>query len=143
MNCLGRCRWSLEGCNSDAATIQQFGCSRCMPASPQQQSRACREQVQIPAVVSQSCGAVSSNVGFPADKKVGYIRIATFNKKTGDLFMQQLNDLKQAGVNAFVLDIRNNGGGYFPAGVQVCAMHVTTAAALCISEAQTLNPCQL
>jgi carboxyl-terminal processing protease len=81
----------------------------------------CREQVQIPAVVSEKCGMVSSKVGFPEGKTVGYIKISTFNKKTGDLFTQQLNDLKQEGVDAFVLDIRNNGGGYFPAGVQACS----------------------
>ena len=101
-----------------------LACRRCMELM---QSRACREQVQIPAVLSERCGTVSSSVGFPADRKVGYIRISTFNKKTGDLFTQQLNDLKQAGVNAFVLDIRNNGGGYFAAGVQVRvgpALHV-------------------
>lgn len=62
---------------------------------------------------------VSSSVGLQAGRNVGYIRISTFNKKTGALFTQQLNDLKQAGVDAFVLDVRNNGGGYFPAGVQV------------------------
>jgi hypothetical protein len=70
--------------------------------------------------VSESCGTVSSSVGLKADRKVGYIRISTFNKKTAELFSQQLNDLRQAGADAFVLDIRNNGGGYFPAGVQVC-----------------------
>lgn len=79
--------------------------------------------------MSENCGIVSSSVGLPADKKVGYIRIATFNKKTADLFTQQLNELKQAGVNALVLDVRNNGGGYFPSGVQVCShaqmMHVS------------------
>lgn len=63
---------------------------------------------------------ISGSVGFPVGKEVGYIRISTFNKRTGELFTEQLNELKQAGVNAFVLDIRNNGGGYFPAGVQVC-----------------------
>lgn len=75
--------------------------------------------MQIQAVVSENCGMVSRSVGLPVPAQVGYIRISTFNKKTGELFTQQLKELKQAGANAFVLDVRNNGGGYFPAGVQV------------------------
>eukprot|EP00892_Ulva_mutabilis_P011902 jgi/Ulvmu1/9084/UM005_0179.1 len=78
-----------------------------------------REKVQIAAVSSSACGPVSAAVGAPAGADVGYIRISTFNRRTAELFEEQLQALRAGGVSAFVLDLRNNGGGYFPAGVQV------------------------
>lgn len=51
--------------------------------------------------------------------KLGYIRIATFSKQTVEKFEDALTTLKDAKVDRIVLDVRNNGGGLFPAGVQV------------------------
>lgn len=33
-----------------------------------------------------------------------------------------IGELKQKGAEAFVLDVRNNGGGLFPAGVEISKM---------------------
>ena len=84
----------------------------------------CREKVQVAAVSSQVCQSVSAKVGAPKAAKLGYIRIATFNKQTPALFKSQLSKLQDAGVGAILLDLRNNGGGSFPAGVQVAQMLV-------------------
>ena len=81
--------------------------------------RLYREKVEIAAVTSAACGPVSRAVGAPAGADVGYIRISTFNRRTVELFEEQLRALRAGGASAVVLDLRNNGGGYFPAGVQV------------------------
>lgn len=78
-----------------------------------------RERVQIAAVSSEVCGPVSRAVGAGSGAQVGVIRISTFNKQTAGLFLEQLDALQRRGVTDIVLDLRNNGGGYFPAGVQV------------------------
>jgi carboxyl-terminal processing protease len=71
------------------------------------------------AVSSELCGSPNAATGAATNANVAYIRISTFNKRTSDLFFSQLKKLKLEGANAYVLDLRNNGGGYFPAGVQV------------------------
>jgi carboxyl-terminal processing protease len=70
-------------------------------------------------VTAQTCPSVSPAVGAPKDATVGFLRVSAFNKQTPGLFKKQLAKLKDAGVGAIVLDLRNNGGGSFPAGVQV------------------------
>lgn len=86
---------------------------------PLSRAHGCRERVQVVAVRSQTCSSVSPTVGAAANRPVGVLRVATFNKQTVDLFTQQLRALNKAGVGAIILDLRNNGGGSFPAGVQV------------------------
>jgi C-terminal processing protease CtpA/Prc len=49
---------------------------------------------------------------------VGYVRLATFNSNTTAAAQEALYDLRKQGVAALVLDIRNNGGGLFPAGAR-------------------------
>lgn len=71
------------------------------------------------AVTAQQCQSASPSTGAPTDKPVGVLRVSTFNKQTADLFREELRKLKAAGVGSLVVDLRNNGGGSFPAGVQV------------------------
>lgn len=47
---------------------------------------------------------------------MGYVRLATFNSNTTAAAQEVLYDLQKQGVAGLVLDIRNNGGGLFPAG---------------------------
>lgn len=49
----------------------------------------------------------------------GYIRIGSFGATTYDEFMKAVNDLRAKGMNDFVLDLEDNGGGYLQAAVQV------------------------
>jgi carboxyl-terminal processing protease len=78
----------------------------------------------VVAITSQTCSQVSPSVGAPKGKPLGVLRISTFNKQTGALFLERLNDLQKAGVGSLVIDLRNNGGGSFQAGVQVRTTHV-------------------
>lgn len=47
---------------------------------------------------------------------MGYVRLATFNSNTTAAAQEAFYDLQKQGVAGLVLDIRNNGGGLFPAG---------------------------
>jgi carboxyl-terminal processing protease len=93
-------------------------CQTARPAT-EHGDRCFRERVQVAAVTTQTCNAVSSTVGAPPGAKLAFVRLSTFTKQTPALFVQQLRRLQSAGVGAIVLDLRNNGGGSFSAGVQV------------------------
>jgi len=54
--------------------------------------------------------------------KVGMIRLSTFNSFSAEGVRKAIGELKQKGAEAFVLDVRNNGGGLFPAGVEISKM---------------------
>ena len=55
----------------------------------------------------------------PEDRKVGYLRLTTFNNNSAKAVAEAVRDAKVAGAEALVLDLRNNGGGSFPQGVLI------------------------
>ena len=53
--------------------------------------------------------------------KIGYIRLVQFNEPTADELKSALDDLQKQGMQALVLDVRNNPGGLLNSAVDVCA----------------------
>jgi carboxyl-terminal processing protease len=51
--------------------------------------------------------------------KVGYVRIVQFNEPTAEEFGKALDSLQKAGMQALVLDLRNNPGGLLNSAVDV------------------------
>jgi carboxyl-terminal processing protease len=51
--------------------------------------------------------------------KVGYVRIVQFNEPTAEEFGKALDDLQNQGMQALVLDLRNNPGGLLNSAVDV------------------------
>ena len=51
--------------------------------------------------------------------KVGYVRIVQFNEPTAEEFGKVLDDLQKQGMQALVLDLRNNPGGLLNSAVDV------------------------
>jgi carboxyl-terminal processing protease len=51
--------------------------------------------------------------------KVGYVRIVQFNEPTAEEFSKTLDDLQKQGMQALVLDLRNNPGGLLNSAVDV------------------------
>ncbi len=51
--------------------------------------------------------------------KVGYVRIVQFNEPTADEFAKTLDNLQKEGMQALVLDLRNNPGGLLNSAVEV------------------------
>ena len=55
--------------------------------------------------------------------QVGYLRVASFSKQTTEKFMTALKQMTSSNnTAAIVLDFRNNGGGLFPAAVEIARM---------------------
>jgi carboxyl-terminal processing protease len=53
--------------------------------------------------------------------KIGYIRLIQFNEPTPDELGHALDDLQKQGMQALILDLRNNPGGLLNSAVDVCA----------------------
>jgi len=53
--------------------------------------------------------------------KIGYVRLIQFNEPTAEDLSKALDDLQKQGMQALVLDLRNNPGGLLNVAVDVCA----------------------
>jgi carboxyl-terminal processing protease len=53
--------------------------------------------------------------------KIGYIRLVQFNEPTADELSKALDELQKQGMQALVLDLRNNPGGLLNSAVDVCS----------------------
>lgn len=56
------------------------------------------------------------------EQQVGYVKIKSFNGSTADDVKAALENLNKQGAQEYVVDLRNNPGGYFPAGVEVAQL---------------------
>jgi carboxyl-terminal processing protease len=52
--------------------------------------------------------------------KIGYIRLIQFNEPTAEELSKALDDLQKQGMQALILDLRNNPGGLLNSAVDVC-----------------------
>ena len=53
--------------------------------------------------------------------KIGYIRLIQFNEPTAEELSKALDELQKEGMQALILDLRNNPGGLLNSAVDVCA----------------------
>jgi carboxyl-terminal processing protease len=58
--------------------------------------------IQVPSVLSRV---------LDEDSRIGYVRITTFTGRTPEEFREAVTALTDAGIQALVLDLRDNGGG--------------------------------
>ena len=56
--------------------------------------------------------------------KIGYVRITQFNEPTAAELGAKLDDLEARGMQALILDLRNNPGGILEGAVDVCGQFV-------------------
>ena len=52
--------------------------------------------------------------------KIGYARVTEFTQNTAKDLAEELDQLEKAGMQAFILDLRNNPGGLVTSAVDVC-----------------------
>ncbi|MBK8037648.1 MAG: hypothetical protein IPK22_11000 [Verrucomicrobiaceae bacterium] len=52
--------------------------------------------------------------------RIGYVRVSQFNSPTARELAKALDELEKQGMQAFVLDLRNNPGGLVDSAVQIC-----------------------
>ena len=77
------------------------------------------ERVEIK--VQSVKGARLLDEEFTGPFKIGYIRLIQFNEPTADELSKALDQLHKQGMQALILDLRNNPGGLLNSAVDVCA----------------------
>ncbi|GMN61472.1 hypothetical protein TIFTF001_030562 [Ficus carica] len=75
-----------------------------------------REKISFNPVKSRFCELRSSGKD---SSKIGYIKLTSFNQNASGAVKDAIDTLRKNGVNAFVLDLRDNSGGLFPEGVEI------------------------
>ncbi|MGV8119373.1 MAG: S41 family peptidase [Candidatus Xenobiia bacterium LiM19] len=60
------------------------------------------------------------------DNNVGYIKLRIFGENTSQEMKDALEDLEARGARGYILDLRNNGGGYVNAALAVCSNFLAT-----------------
>lgn len=83
-----------------------------------------RERLRQPTLRSKVCrpsdASDESAAPSPAEgPTVGYLKLRSFSDTSGLDVRETVKAMKREGVSRFVLDLRNNGGGSFDAGVSV------------------------
>lgn len=56
--------------------------------------------------------------------QVGYIRVRVFGEDTDKEFDQELSKMVKKGAKGLIVDLRNNGGGYVNAAIDICSHFV-------------------
>ncbi len=59
------------------------------------------------------------DVAYMLDKEIGYIKISAFGATTHQEFAEAIRNLKAEGMTKMILDLRQNGGGYLGAAVNI------------------------
>jgi carboxyl-terminal processing protease len=67
-------------------------------------------------------------------EKIGYIAVLTFGRDTPDQFAMALSRLESQGVRGYVLDLRNNGGGYVNSALDISAKFINNDPLLTVEE---------
>lgn len=59
-----------------------------------------------------------------AAPKVGYLQVQVFGGETGKEFEEEVEKVRAKGAEALIIDLRNNGGGYVNAAIEICSHFV-------------------
>ena len=77
------------------------------------------ERTEIKVQSVKGIKILDTDLGGPF--KIGYIRLIQFNEPTAEELGKALDELQKRGMQALVLDLRNNPGGLLNVAVDVCA----------------------
>src|SRR5246500_5141735 len=75
-----------------------------------------RAEIKIQSVK----GAALLDAELTGPFKIAYVRLVQFNEPTADELSKALDDLQKQGMQALILDLRNNPGGLLNSAVDVC-----------------------
>jgi carboxyl-terminal processing protease len=87
-----------------------------------------REIIEVKSVKAKSLG-----------DNIAYVRIASFQERTGRDLVKAIEQLAQNGMNAMVLDLRNNPGGLLNQAVQVTDLFLEKGQLIVYTEGRAKN----
>lgn len=91
------------------------------------------KEVKIVRVVRSNI-KLETVAGEIREKKIGYIRIGMFNENTASDFSKKYHELENLGMEALVLDLRDNPGGLLSESVKVAELMVPKGPIVSVTE---------
>lgn len=80
------------------------------------------EEMRTPIEVVRDQVTVSSlDVVYMIEPGIGYVKVRRFGINTADEFRQAILELKKQGAQKLILDLRDNGGGYFHIAIKMAS----------------------
>ena len=70
-------------------------------------------------VIRGSISVSSIDASIMLNKEVGFIKLNSFTMPAADEFIEAAQELKSRGMKKLIFDLRNNGGGYMNAAVEI------------------------
>jgi len=74
--------------------------------------------------------------------KIGYVRITQFNEPTASELSAKLDSLEKQGMQALIVDLRNNPGGLLNSAVDVCGQFVPPGTMVVSTEGRVSSQCR-
>ncbi|MBL1410625.1 S41 family peptidase [Sphingobacterium faecale] len=72
-------------------------------------------------VIRDQVNVSSIDVSYMVKPTIGYVRIRRFGLKTAEDFKTTIKELKKQGAQNLILDLRDNGGGYFHIAIRLAS----------------------
>jgi carboxyl-terminal processing protease len=66
--------------------------------------------------------------------RAAYISISSFGDETSDLFSEELKRMEGLGANSYIIDLRNNGGGYMSAAIDIAGHFIGSSPAIIVED---------
>ena len=73
---------------------------------------------------------------YNSDRRVGYVKVKQFTQNAAELVQTALTDLESQGARAYVLDLRDNPGGYLSQAVDLASLFMSSGT---VVEVQTVD----
>jgi carboxyl-terminal processing protease len=71
--------------------------------------------------------------------RIGYIRLIQFNEPTAEELSKALDELQKQGMQALILDLRNNPGGLLTSAVDVCGQFLPSKSKVVSTQGRTAS----
>ncbi|MDD3364543.1 MAG: S41 family peptidase, partial [Syntrophomonas sp.] len=78
-----------------------------------------RRSIEVPSVIDEI-----------KPFQIGYLRISSFGSETGQLFASSLEKLRRQNPSAYIVDLRDNGGGYVTAALDIAGYFISDEVAI-------------
>ncbi len=113
---------------------------RHMGESADQDVELTREVIRVSSVKGDYYKAgAKSEFMIDKDNKIGYVRLTQFGRRSSEELVEALEELKEAGMKAFVLDLRNNPGGLLTQAVEISDLFIESGV-IVSTEGQNSQP---
>jgi carboxyl-terminal processing protease len=119
---------AIDGVSTKGMTLQQASSHLRGKAGTQVQLTIMRDDKDLPQPISITHAQIHELSVY--DKmlpgKIGYVELTVFGRDTGAELSRALDRLQQEGARAIVMDLRDNGGGYLEAALDVSSKFIAS-----------------